>query len=205
MKKPLYIASILGGLVTLTIASIMGVVQFSEYSNIYAPSEATIQAPTAIILGASVLPNHTPSDALRDRLLVGIRLYHSRQVQQLLVSGDNGEYHANEVDTMKQFLLDHDVAESDILVDGRGFRTYESCKRAVSVFQLQSAIIVTQRFHMARALYVCDRLGLSSVGVTSDLQPYQKIVYFWVRDLLASVKAWWDINISPPPSPVNRG
>ena len=89
-----------------------------------------------------------------------------------------------------------------ILVDREGFRTYESCKRAVQEFSITNAIVVTQRFHLARSLFLCRQFGMSVQGLPADRQPYVKIFVFSVRELLASVKATLDVFVYPPSSPV---
>lgn len=166
-------------------------------------SLATVEdAPTALVLGASVKRDGTPSDALHDRLEIGAQLYREGIVKQVLVTGDDGGFHLDEVATMKRVLMEKGVAEWSILVDPHGYRTYESCKRAVAVFEVKHAIIVTQRFHLARALYLCSHLGMSVQGVSADLQTYERIVFFTVRDFVSSFKAWWDINIQSPQPPV---
>lgn len=156
---------------------------------------------TIIVLGASVKDSNTPSDALRDRLDEGLRLYQEFS-HRILITGDNGLHRSDEISLMKRYLLEHGVDEKDLLVDGWGFRTYESCARARSEFQIKKAILVTQRFHLTRALYLCNELGVESIGSVADKGPYKKIFYFWSRDLLASVKAWSDINIVTPESPI---
>jgi vancomycin permeability regulator SanA len=180
----------------------MAVVQLAYVPRDIVLQEPALHAETAMVLGASILPDGTPSDALRDRLLVGISLYKNKNVDRILLTGDDGAYHANEIVVMKRFAVAQGVPEADILIDGKGYRTYESCKHAAQSFKLKNILIVTQRFHMGRALYLCNRLGLNARGVTSDLQTYQKGTYFWLRDLAASVEAWWDINVRPPTSPV---
>lgn len=187
---------------TLVAAGLSAIVQLSYLDRISSDTSTTPIKSTAIILGASVLQNKTPSDALRDRLLTGIKLYQDGAVQKLLITGDDGSYRVDEIDVMKTFVLDHGVREQDLLIDGHGYRTYESCKRAAQAFSVTDAIIVTQRFHIGRALYLCNHLGIDAIGVTSDLQPYQRNAYFWTRDLLSSVKAWIDINVFSPTPPV---
>ncbi len=155
----------------------------------------------AIVLGASVHSDGTPSDALADRLRVGAELYKQGSVSWVLLTGDDGEFHADEIDVMQSFIESKGVPENRILIDGRGFRTYESCKHAKEM-GIKHAIVVTQRFHIGRALYLCNRMGIDTWGVTSDLRHYVNNTMFWVRDLLASAKAWWDINIWTPRSPV---
>lgn len=160
-------------------------------------------ADAAIVLGASINRDGTPSDALRDRLNEGIALYDAKLVDRVFVTGDDGEYHADEIDVMKPFLLQHGIPEDKLAIDGKGFRTYESCKHAVEA-GIKTAIVVTQRFHMGRALYLCNRMGIDAAGVTSDLSSYDKNAIFWARDFLASVKAWWDVNVLAPASPVAK-
>lgn len=185
----------------LTGVSIIQQIQRRYRPAIHSISEIT-PAPVAMVLGASVKLDGTPSDALRDRVMVGIQLYKEGKASKLLMTGDDGGFHANEVATMKRLAVEAGVPETDILVDGQGYRTYESCKRAVQVFNIHKGIIVTQRFHLARSLYLCSNLGMEAQGVAADLQPYERIVFFTARDFAASLKAWWDINIDAPPSPV---
>lgn len=206
MKRLFRNGVVICGAVSALILLMISDVQFRYLSRIHSPSEISNLEHTdiAMILGASVKPDNTPSDALRDRLLVGISLYKEGVVKRLLVTGDDGAYHANEIPIMKRFLIDNDIPDPDILVDGQGYRTYESCKRATEVLHLTKLIIVTQRFHIGRALYLCNSFGVDSVGVTSDLQTYQKNAWFWLRDIAASAEAWWDVNIWHPKPPVSE-
>jgi vancomycin permeability regulator SanA len=189
--------------IAATIIAMVLDVQF-RYSSKLADSVSGAQpAPIAIVLGASVQSSGEPSDALRDRLLVAIDLYNQNKVERILVSGDDGQFHIDEIRAMRKTLEDGGIPSDKILEDGHGYRTYESCKRAVQTFDIKSAIIVTQRFHIGRALYLCNKLGMNATGVSSDLTTYQRIIFFTARDLAASVEAWWDINVLPPKSPVN--
>lgn len=189
------------------IVSVVFYIQFLAIppGGIVSPDES-FRADVAMILGASIQPDNTASDALRDRLLTGVKLYKNHNVGRLLLTGDDGGFRSNEIAVMKAFVLAQGVPEKDLLIDGQGYRTYESCKRAKEVFRLRDIAVVTQSFHIKRALYLCQNFGLNAFGVTSDLSSYRQIMSFWIHDLLASAKAWWDINIWQPHSPArNRG
>lgn len=187
----------------VTLAIIVSSVQLKYIDKLYPNVETAEPAPFAIVLGASVQKSGEPSDALRDRLLVGQALYEQKIVPKILVTGDDGLYHIDETKVMRTFLEKNGVPPNDIIEDGHGYRTYESCKRAVQEYGIKRAIIVTQRFHIGRALYLCNKLGMDARGVSSDLNPYVRIVYFTARDMAASLEAWWDVNIKAPLSPVN--
>ncbi|MCR4278538.1 MAG: YdcF family protein [bacterium] len=174
-----------------------------QYTNEIEPSVALAKpAPIAIVLGASVKLNGDPSPALQDRLETGYQLYEAGRVEKILITGDDGLYHIDEIHSMRRTLENLGVPEKDILEDGHGYRTYESCKRAVSVFGIDRAIVVTQRFHLSRALYLCNRLGIVATGVPADLREYDKIFLFTIRDYAASFLAWIDINVRAPKPPV---
>jgi vancomycin permeability regulator SanA len=189
-----------------SITAVITYVQVSYISHIVdlRKEDTLSHAQAILILGASINANKTPSDALRDRLDTGIAIYRKGMADKILLTGDDGSFHAAEIAVMKQYVHDRDIPDSDVLVDGKGYRTYESCKNAKNTFHLSNIIIVTQRFHIGRALYLCNKLGVDSVGIASDPTTYQKGVQFWIRDLLASAKAWFDIAIWPPESPVEK-
>lgn len=156
----------------------------------------------AIILGAGVNKDGTPSDALMDRLKTGATLYRYGLAENLLVSGDDGAYHSKETEVMRKTLIDLGVPADHVFVDPHGYRTYESCKRAIQTYHLPEAIIVTQRFHLPRALFLCSELGIETIGVSADLQTYKKQTYFEFREFFASIKAFADIYILEPKPPV---
>lgn len=198
LRKVCFLFIGVGGFTALIFCAIVLYVQTQHLDDIYPTTrDLSETAPVALVLGASVKEDGTPSDALRDRLLIGEELYREQKVEKVLVTGDDGGFRQDEISHMKAFLIEQGVREEDILVDGQGYRTYESCRRAKQELHLEKLIVVTQRFHMARALYLCNALGLEAVGVTSDLQSYQKGTYFWARDLLSSVKAFWEIHTDP--------
>lgn len=160
-------------------------------------------ATTALVLGASITSPSTPSDALRDRLLTAESLYRTGYVKQVFVTGDGGAYRSNETTVMKS-VLEHDgIPPYAIVVDPEGFRTYESCKRAVERFHIKKAIVITQRFHLARSLFLCRSFGMEVRGVIADQQRYRNRWVFALRELGASVKAVIDVYLHPPKPPVN--
>lgn len=197
-KSILIIGVAVGAIAALIVAQ----VQFEKIDAIAASPDMLQPAPVAIVLGASVKLDGTPSDALYDRVITAIDLYHAGKAGKLLMTGDDGEFHVNEVEAMARIARESGIPEEDILIDGHGYRTYESCKRAVQVYDVRSAIIVTQRFHLGRALYLCDHFDMQVQGLPADRRPYKDIIMFTLRDLAASLKAWWDLNIVEPASPV---
>lgn len=178
-------------------------VQISPLDHVLSFAQSAPVVSTAIVLGASIVNDREPSDALSDRLETARGLYTSGKVKKLLLSGDGGAFHANEVAVMQRVLLERGVPPSALLLDTQGFRTYESCKRAREVFGVHEAIIVTQRFHMARSLFLCEHFGIEVVGVSADRQRYKNRSLFSLRELGASVKAVIDLFISPPNPPVS--
>jgi SanA protein len=182
-----------GVAVILILVGIVTYVQFSSFTRIHRDATTLTRAPVAIVLGASVNNDGTPSDALQDRIQTAANLYHAGTVRALLLTGDDGRNERNEIQPMVRAAREAGVPERDLLIDGEGYRTYESCKRAVNIFHITHAIVVTQRFHLGRALFLCNHLGMSADGFTADRRHYVRSTFFWSRDLLASVKAFWDV------------
>ena len=164
----------------------------------------TDTAPTdrvAIVFGAAVYGNERLSTVLRDRMDTTITLYKDGKVEKILVSGDNSTLEYNEPDAMMAYGIERGVSPNDIQPDYGGRRTYDTCYRAREVFQLDSAILVTQEFHLPRALFTCQRLGIEAVGVMADLRPYRAADWYEIRETGATAVALWD-TIRQLPSPV---
>lgn len=202
-KRILYglLFAAIGGLllISLTIAR----VQFSHADVIRKDIQNLDAASYAIVLGASVRQDGTPSDALYDRVITAAEAFRAGKVERLLMTGDDGKFHSNEVEAMARIAAQAGVPEGAIDIDGHGYRTYESCKRAAQVYNIKQAVIITQRFHLGRALYLCSAFGIDVQGLAADKRPYAEIVTFSIRDLLASFKAWLDINVWAPDPPVS--
>ena len=133
-----------------------------------------------IVLGCFVRPDGSPSNMLYDRLTYGCELYLDGAAPKILMSGDHGRTEYDEVNNMKDFALDLDIPSEDIFMDHAGFSTYDSMYRARDIFECEKIIIVTQEYHLYRALYVAESLGLEAYGVASDPRKY---VGQWTRDI----------------------
>ena len=125
-----------------------------------------------IVLGCSVRPGGVPSDMLRDRLTVGVDLYKGGASPKMIMSGDHGREDYDEVNVMKRFAKDADVPSEDVFMDHAGFSTYESVVRAKEIFGAKKVIIVTQKYHLYRALYIAREIGLEAYGVDAELHRY---------------------------------
>lgn len=154
----------------------------------------------AIVFGAGLWQNGTATPVLKDRVQTAANLYFAGKVEKLLMSGDNRFVEYNEPAVMREVALSLGVPETAIVVDFAGRRTYDTCYRARAIFGVTEAILVTQAFHLPRAIYECSRLGVDSVGVNADLRVYSKSseLYWNARELFATVAALWDLNISHP-------
>jgi len=152
----------------------------------------------AIVFGASVYSNGDLSPILEDRVDTAIELYRAHKVDKILVSGDNRHPSYNEPKAMQEYLETHAVAPKDVIVDYAGRSTYETCLRAKKIFGLERAVLVTQGFHLPRALYIANNLGLDAVGMAGDLRLKPKIDYQGIREWAAEVKAYFNLRYFPP-------
>jgi len=154
----------------------------------------------AIVFGAGLRRDGTPTTILRDRVETAAALYKQGKVEKLLFSGDNSFLDYNEPGSMKEYALQLGVPEQDIVLDFAGRRTYDTCYRAKAIFGLERALLVTQPYHLPRAVFTCNMLGLKSTGVYADNYPYRKVSlgYWNLRELPATLVAFWELYISKP-------
>ena len=141
-----------------------------------------------------VFADGRPSDMLHDRLQRGVELYQLGAAPKLLMSGDHGRTNYDEVDAMKQFAVDAGIASEDVFMDHAGFSTYESIYRAVKVFEAKKIIIVTQNYHLYRALYIAESFGLEAYGVHADYRNYSGQTAMDTREVLARVKDFFFVK-----------
>ncbi len=168
-------------------------------SRIYSEQTAPA-APVAIVFGAGLQRDGAPTLILRDRVETAAQLYRLGKVQKLLFSGDNRFVDYNEPKAMYEYGLALGLPASAMTLDYAGRRTYDTCLRAKVIFGVTKALVVTQRYHLDRALLTCDSLGLDAAGVAADRHPYpRRPFFFWqLRELPATAQAFWDLFISAP-------
>ena len=153
-----------------------------------------------IVLGAGVRKDGSPSSMLKDRLDKGIELYNKGVAPKIIMSGDHGQRRYDEVNTMKKYAIEQGVPSEDIFMDHAGFSTYESIYRERDVFEVKKAIIVTQKYHMYRALYIADKLGLEADGVIAEDIKYSGQSARDTREILARTKDFFKCIIKPEPT-----
>jgi SanA protein len=160
-------------------------------------------APTkqvAIVFGAGLTRQGYPTAILRDRVETAVQLYFAGKVQKLLMSGDNRSDYYDEPGAMRQYALSLGVPPGAIVLDYAGLRTYDTCYRAKAIFGLNSALLVTQQFHLPRALFTCNALGIQASGVEANNRHYfPLLLLIWnIREQLATVGAFVDVYVSKP-------
>jgi SanA protein len=152
----------------------------------------------AIFFGAGIRADGRLSPMLADRMDTAIALYDAGKVRKLLVSGDNRFADYNEPGRMYDYAVARGVPPADVVRDYAGRRTYDTCYRAKAIFGVARALLVTQRFHLPRAIFTCRNLGVDAVGFSADRRPYWSNNYYRFRDAFATLRAWWDVKIAHP-------
>jgi len=154
---------------------------------------------TAIVLGAKVSSKGVPSDYLQDRLDMAIELYRNNKITRFLLSGDHGQTSYDEVNNMKAYLIEHGIDTADIFLDHAGFDTYNTMVRARKIFQVEDAIVVSQEFHLPRAVFIARSKGIEAYGIKADKRKYAAIKSLKIREILAKVKAFTEVIINKKP------
>jgi SanA protein len=155
----------------------------------------------AIVFGAGLTRGGGATPILKDRVATAADLYFTGKAAKLLMSGDNRFVNYNEPEAMRQYALALGVPDKDIVLDYAGRRTYDTCFRAKAVFNVTEAILVTQQFHLPRAVFLCNMLGVNGTGVVADNFTYQKrsLLYWNLREFPATLAAFADVIAHPLP------
>lgn len=189
-------------LCTVTVLSLNAYVKGTASKRIISKEEAAALSDVdcIIVLGCFVREDGSPSHMLSDRIDCGIELYDLGAAPKLLMSGDHGREEYDEVGTMKDIAVGHGIPSSDVFEDHAGFSTYESIYRAKEIFGAEKMIIVTQKYHLYRALYIAKKLGVEAYGVGSDPREYSGQTMRDVREVLARVKDFGMTAFKPEPT-----
>lgn len=209
MKKSIKIiiilAAIVAGLAILAVAAIFGLnamVKATTKNQILSVEEAAVleDVDCILVLGCGIHDDGSPSDMLHDRLRRSVELYEAGAAPKLLMSGDHGRKGYDEVDAMKSFAVEAGIPSENVFMDHAGFSTYETMVRAKEIFQAQKIIIVTQEYHLYRAMYIGQRLGMEVYGVSSNYRRYRNQKAMDIREVLARVKDVFSCVFWPEPT-----
>ncbi|MEW6086469.1 MAG: ElyC/SanA/YdcF family protein [Chloroflexota bacterium] len=192
-------------LIALGILGAVGVILPRLITSMYSmnriyQTEDAPQKRLAIVFGAGLRRDGTPTAILRDRVETAADLYFTGKVEKLLMSGDNRFLEYNEPESMRQYALSLGVPDEAIAMDYAGRRTYDTCYRAKEVFAVEDVLLVTQKFHLPRALFLCNALGLEATGVEANTRRFWSLsLLIWnVRELLATTGAFLDVFVTNP-------
>ncbi|MCI8617197.1 MAG: DUF218 domain-containing protein [Clostridia bacterium] len=200
MKKILKYTLVIIMILIIIVLAINLYVKLSTNKQIIKIEEANIEDIDCIlVLGAGVW-GENPSPMLEDRLLRAIELYKNGVSSKIIMSGDHGREDYDEVNIMKNFAIEKGVPSEDVFMDHAGFSSYESVYRAKEIFDCEKIIIVTQKYHLYRALYIANQLGLEAYGVCSDQRQYVGAIYRELREILARNKDFIKCIFKPEPT-----
>ncbi len=180
----------------LTPFVIVELIKVTNKAKIYSSVQAIPARPVAIVFGAGLNRDGSPSWMLSDRLDAAISLFKAGKVEKLLLTGD--EVTSREISAMQAYAVRYGVPSTGILTDHAGLRTYDSCYRAIHNFGINSAVLVTQGYHLPRALFLCNGLGIDVVGLKAGQDDYPNQNYYNQREFLATFLSWVDITITQP-------
>ena len=173
---------------------------YSEKFIVSAEDAYNTDADCIVVLGAGIINSTTPTSMLKDRLDTAIDIYKNGKCGKIIMSGDHGTKEYNEVSVMKNYAIEHGVPSEDIFMDHTGFSTYDTMYRAKEVFGAESALVVTQKYHLYRALYIANKLGINAMGVCADTHIYRGQILRDIREVAARAKDFAYILTKPNPT-----
>ena len=200
MKKIIKYLAIVIIIIIAIILIINFYVKATTRNQIISETEANIENVDCILVLGAGIWGDKPSPMLEDRLLQAISLYNNNVSSKIIMSGDHGTQDYDEVNIMKQFAIEKGVPSEDIFMDHAGFSSYESIYRAKEIFQAKKIIIVTQKYHLYRAIYIANQLGIEAYGVASDPRQYVGAAYREIREILARNKDFVMCIFKPEPT-----
>ncbi len=166
---------------------------------VYTDDQSVPSYDVAIVFGAGIKDNREPNSMLKHRLDTVAQLYYSGKVDKMLLSGDNSDVDYNEPQVMYNYLLHkHDIRAEDLVRDYAGLRSYDTCARAKNIWNIDKAILVSQGYHLSRAIFICENIGIESTGFSATKYDYEGEKFYKIREILAIHRAIWDVFISSP-------
>ena len=189
----------LGLLAVLTIFGPRLVTNLYAVNRVFQYQDAPVER-VAVVFGAGLRRDGSPTPILRDRVETAVKLYSEHKVEKILMSGDNSVSTHNEPEAMRSYAVALGVPETDIVLDYAGRRTYDTCLRAKIIFGVDRALLITQGFHLPRALFLCNTLGIQSYGVEANVNRYRRSsMFFWnIREQFATTAAFFDLYVHDP-------
>jgi vancomycin permeability regulator SanA len=185
----------------LALAGVFALSHFVQvrYEDRIVPLSGAPTAPVALVFGAGLAPGGVPSPVLAQRLDTAMALWKAGRVKAVLVSGDNSDRFHDETHAMRRYLLERGLPEAVVQGDDSGLSTYDSCVRAFTVFEVRRAVLVTQRFHLPRALFIANSVGMDAWGVAAD-EGLPSTRRYAVREMFSRVLALGMVLVSKQPA-----
>ncbi|MBN2652949.1 MAG: YdcF family protein [Spirochaetales bacterium] len=199
LKKLIIVVLSLVFFMVIFFIAINSYVRISSSKYIYRDIEKIPKTQACLVLGAAVFPNGNLSTVLKDRVDSALILYNNGKFEKILLSGDNGKPHYNEVSAMRHYVQRKKFPDKDIFLDHAGFNTYNSMVRAKEIFCVDDVIICTQEFHLYRSIYIARKMGLNAYGYVSDRTVYADARHYKLRELAANIKAFFYIHTNKSP------
>lgn len=199
MKKTIKYLMILAIIVTLLVLSINLYIIYVTKPTIKNIEELEYNDIDCIIILGAGIRGQNPSPILEDRLLTGVDLYKENIANKIIVSGDHGHEYYDEVNVMKKYLIEKEIPSEDIFMDHAGFSTYDSIYRAKEIFKTKKVVIVTQEYHLYRALHIAKKLDLEAYGVVANKREYQFQLKRDIREIAARFKDFIKCILKPQP------
>ena len=194
----LYLALVLSSILLLPSESARLSTRSQRYESGPGQINAVPHRSIGLVFGAGVLPNGTPTEYLKHRVETAVDLYKAGIVDKLLMSGDNSTKHYDEPTVMKNYAVKLGVDPAKIIIDYAGYSTYDSCYRALNVFHVTSAAVITQGYHLPRATMTCSQLGIDAIGVAAKKTGRDWTVSYLLREHISTAKAYMQLMMSPP-------
>ena len=204
LKKLLFFFILIMASLLLVIWGLHAYIVNNSATHIFQTVESVPESHTVIILGASVHSDGKLSPILQDRVDTGLKLYNKGKVKRFLLSGDNRKADYDEVSSMKNYLLERGVPEAHIYTDPAGIDTYDSMYRSHAIYEVPSAIVVTQKFHLPRTIFIAKNLGLNYSGFPADSRRYKTENSLIRREKLANFKAVYELIFHQKPENMRK-